>query len=455
MTPPKNPKPRPKVTPASFLDSLPFDRRLWRQDIAGSVAWARMLARQGIVSDKEAELIVMGLAAIREELDYGPFNLTGEDIHMAIEARLAQKIGEVAGKLHTGRSRNDQVALDLRLYVKETIGEAQGAIKGLQEALLGLAERHQSTALPGYTHLQRAQPVLLAHHLLAYFEMLERDRERFADGLKRADVLPLGSGALAGVPYPIDRDFLARELGFSQISTNSMDAVSDRDFVVEFLAASAMAMAHLSRLAEDIILWSSTEFGFVELGADYATGSSIMPQKRNPDAAELVRGKAGRVFGHLVGLLATLKGLPLTYNKDLQEDKEALFDAADTLLACLEISAGLVATLKVKEEAMARATQGGYLLATELADYLVGKGVPFRQAHGIVARLVAYAQGQGKELGELSLEEYRRFSPHFGEDARQISVASALAARRSVGGTAPERVAAALAAARRRLEGSG
>lgn len=452
MTPAKDQKKRSKTTPAAFLASLPFDRRLYRQDLAGSVAWARMLARQGIVSDKEAELLVMGLAAIREELDAGPFTLTGEDIHMAIEARLAQKIGEVAGKLHTGRSRNDQVAVDLRLWVKEAIGEATEAIKGLQGALVGLAERHAAVALPGYTHLQRAQPVLLAHHLLAYFEMLERDRERFADCLKRADVLPLGSGALAGVPYPIDRDFLARELGFSQISTNSMDAVSDRDFVVEFLAASAMAMAHLSRLAEDIILWASAEFGFVELGTDYATGSSIMPQKRNPDAAELVRGKAGRVFGHLVAMLTTLKGLPLTYNKDLQEDKEALFDAADTLLACLEVSAGMVATLKVKEEAMARATEGGYLLATELADYLVGKGVPFRQAHGIVGKLVTYAQGQGKGLGELTLEEYRRFSPHFGEDARQITVASALAARRSAGGTAPERVAEALAEARKRLE---
>jgi len=440
--------------PRQFMASLPFDRRLYKYDIQGSIAHARMLAKQGIISEKEAELIVMGLSSIREEIDKGtfPFRPEHEDIHMNIEARLYEKIGAVAGKLHTGRSRNDQVALDMRLFLREATGDTVRAIKALQKALLGLAEENRGVALPGYTHLQRAQPLLLAHHLLAYFEMFQRDRGRFADGLKRAEVLPLGSGALAGVPYPVDREFLARELGFSKISRNSLDAVSDRDFVLEYQAAAAIAMVHLSRLAEELVLWSSAEFGFVEVGEEYATGSSIMPQKRNPDAAELVRGKAGRVLGHLTGFLATMKALPLSYNRDMQEDKEALFDTVDTLNSCLEIMAGMVGGLRIKKERMEQAAQEGYILATDLADYLVKKGMPFREAHRTVKELVAYAMKKKKGLGELDLQEYHSFSPLFGKDVLAITLESSLQARRAPGGTAPETVERALKEARKGLE---
>src|SRR3990170_8994978 len=375
------------------MASLPFDRRLYKYDIQGSIAHARMLAKQGIITEKEAELIVMGLSSIREEIEKGefPFRPEHEDIHMNIEARLYEKIGEVAGRLHTARSRNDQVALDMRLFIKEAVAETLQRLAELQKALLGLAEKNKGLAMPGYTHLQRAQPVLLAHHLLAYLEMFQRDKGRFQDCGKRADVLPLGSGALAGVPYPIDRESLARELGFKEVSANSLDAVSDRDFVLEYQAAAAITMVHLSRLAEEIVLWSSAEFGFVEVGEEYATGSSIMPQKRNPDAAELVRGKSGRVFGHLTGFLATMKALPLSYNRDMQEDKEALFDTVDTLNSCLEIMAGMLGGLRMNKERMEQAAREGYILATDLADYLVKKGMPFREAHRTVKELVAYA----------------------------------------------------------------
>jgi argininosuccinate lyase len=315
-----------------------------------------------------------------------------------------------------------------------------------------LAEKNKGVLMPGYTHLQRAQPVLLAHHLLAYFEMFQRDRGRFADGLKRAEVLPLGSGALAGVPYPVDREFLARELGFSEIGRNSLDAVSDRDFVLEYQAAAAIAMVHLSRLAEEIVLWSSAEFGFVEVGEEYATGSSIMPQKRNPDAAELVRGKAGRVFGHLTGFLATMKALPLSYNRDMQEDKEALFDTVDTLNSCLEIMAGMLGGLRIKKERMEQAAREGYILATDLADYLVKKGMPFREAHRTLKELVAYAMKKKKGLGELDLQEYHSFSPLFETDVLAITLESSLQARRAPGGTAPETVERALKEARKGLE---
>jgi argininosuccinate lyase len=364
------------------------------------------------------------------------------------------KVGELGGKLHTARSRNDQIALDLRLFTKEAVAKTLTSLKSLQRALVGLAEANKDVVIPGYTHLQPAQPVLLAHHLLAYFEMLRRDSERFSDCLRRADVMPLGSGALAGVTYDVDREFLAQELGFSQISQNSVDAVSDRDFILEYEAAASICMMHLSRLAEEIILWSSEEFNFIELDEAYATGSSIMPQKKNPDVAELARGKTGRVYGHLMALLATMKALPLAYNRDLQEDKEGLFDVVDTLLATLEVFTGLVATLRVKSENTERAVKRGYILATDLADYLVRKGAAFRTAHDIVAKLVSQAIDKGKLFSELSLSEYQEFSPLFDKDVYAITVDSSLAARDVIGGTAPKQVAQALAAARKILRES-
>ncbi len=438
-----------------YTASIPFDRRLYNQDIAGSIAHARMLAKQGIISDKDAELMVMGLTSIREEIEQGTFTFRTdlEDIHMNIEARLIEKIGEVGQKLHTARSRNDQIALDMRLFAKEAISETIDKIVKLQKALLDLAEANKEVVMPGYTHLQRAQPVLFAHHLLAYFEMLQRDVGRFRDCLKRADVLPLGSGALAGVPYAIDREFLAQELGFSRVSENSMDAVSDRDFVIEYQAAASLAMMHMSRLAEEIVLWSAEEFGFVGLAAAYTTGSSIMPQKKNPDVAELARGKTGRVYGNLLALLTTMKALPLTYNRDMQEDKEGFFDTVDTLLSTLEVFTGMVATLEVKGEKTRQAAEAGYILATDLADYLVGKGVPFRQAHEVVGKLVQYAMEKRKDFGELSLSEYQSFSSLFAEDVYSISVATSLKARSARGGTAPEQVKEALKKARRSLGG--
>ena len=439
----------------NYTSSIQYDRRLYRQDIAGSIAHTRMLAKQGIVSEKEAELIVMGLVSIRDEIQGGafPWNADLEDLHINVEARLQEKLGsEVAGKLHTARSRNDQVSLDMRMYVKDAVCETVEGIRVLQAALLDVAEAQKSVLMPGYTHLQRAQPVLVAHHLLAYFHMLQRDRSRFLDCRRRADVLPLGSGALAGVPYDTDRDFLARELGFAEISPNSMDAVSDRDFLVEYHACAAMCMMHLSRLAEELILWSSQEFGFVRLADEYVTGSSIMPQKRNPDFAELARGKTGRVYGHLVGMLTMLKGLPLTYNRDLQEDKEGTFDTVDTLLATLEVFAGMVATMQVNAPEMARAAEDGYLLATDLADYLVrAKGLPFREAHGIVGDLCRYAASQGRGLQQLTMEEYRRFSPKFGEEVYSITPETSVSARDIPGGTAPGRVEESLNSARRLL----
>ena len=436
-----------------YTSSLPFDWRLYRHDINGSIAHAGMLAKQGIISAEEAEVIINGLVSVREEIEQGifQFKLELEDIHMAIEARLLELVGKVAGKLHTARSRNDQVALDMRLYVKEAIVNTLTGIRQLQRALISLAYENKSVVLPGYTHLQPAQPVLLPHHLLAYFEMLQRDVERFKDSLRRTDVMPLGSGALAGVTYNIDREFLARELGFSQITSNSMDAVSDRDFVIEYGAAASLCMMHLSRLAEEIILWSGAEFNFIELDEAYATGSSLMPQKKNPDVAELARGKAGRVYGRLVALLVMMKGLPLAYNRDMQEDKEGLFDTVETLLSTLEVFSNMIKTIKVKVENMERVVSRGYLLATDLADYLVSKGETFRNAHSIVARLVSYAIEKEKLFSELSLSEFKRFSPLFGEDAKSITVASSVALRDTIGGTAPKQVEKALAAAKKMI----
>ena len=436
-----------------YTASIPYDSRLYPYDIAGSIAHAKMLAKQGIISEKEAAVITKGLDSIQKEIEQGrfPFKTELEDIHMNIEAQLIEKVGEVGRKLHTARSRNDQVALDLRLFAKEAVSSSLAGLKSLHWALVSLAEANKGVVIPGYTHLQPAQPVLLAHHFLAYFEMLKRDADRFSDCLKRADVMPLGSGALAGVAYNIDRDFLARELGFSQISQNSIDAVSDRDFVLEYEAAASLCMMHLSRLAEEIILWSSEEFNFIELDEAYATGSSIMPQKKNPDVAELARGKTGRGYGRLMALLTTMKALPLSYNRDLQEDKEGFFDTVDTILTTLEVFTGMVETLRVKPENIEPAVKRGYMLATDLADYLVKKGEAFRTAHHIVARLVSQAMSQGKSLAELSLSEYKEFSPLFGEDVYSITVESSIAARDIIGGTAPERVAEALAAAKKLL----
>jgi len=433
-----------------YTSSLPFDWRLYRHDIRGSVAHTKMLAQQGIISQEEAKIIEKGLASIAEEIEQGKFQFKPEleDIHMAIEARLFELVGEVAGKLHTARSRNDQVALDLRLFTKEAISETLAKLRQFQQALINLAEENMNVVMPGYTHLQPAQPVLLAHHLLAYFEMFQRDVERFSDALKRTDVMPLGSGALAGVAYNIDREFLARELGFSQLSHNSMDAVSDRDFVIEYQADASICIMHLSRLAEEIILWSSAEFDFIELDDAYATGSSIMPQKKNPDVAELARGKTGRIYGRLMSLLTTMKALPLSYNRDLQEDKEGLFDTVDTLLSSLEVFSGMTGSLKIKAVNMERAANRDYILATDLADYLVRKGEAFRSAHGIIARLISYALEKGRALSQLSLNEYQRFSPLFSDDVYSVTVASSIAARNITGGTAPEQVARALARAK-------
>ncbi|MFC1987157.1 argininosuccinate lyase [Chloroflexota bacterium] len=436
---------------AKYTVSISFDWRLYPYDIAGSIAHAKMLAKQDVISAEEAKIITDGLAAIKKEIEQGKFQFNPEleDIHMNIEARLIEKVGEAGGKLHTARSRNDQVALDMRLFAKEAISQTMGRIRELQQVLVVLAEANKNVIMPGYTHLQRAQPVLLAHHLLAYFEMLQRDIDRFNDCLKRVDVMPLGSGAVAGVAYNIDREFLARELGFSQVSQNSLDAVSDRDFIVEYEADASLCMMHLSRLAEEIILWSSAEFDFIELDEAYATGSSIMPQKKNPDVAELVRGKTGRVYGHLMALLTTMKALPLSYNRDMQEDKEGFFDSVDTLLSSLEVFTGMVKTLRVKAENTKQAVGQGYILATDLADYLVKKGAAFRTAHDIVARLVSYAMEKGKLFSELKLTEYKGLSSLFEDDVYSITVESSLAARDNIGGTAPQRVEQALARAKK------
>lgn len=433
-----------------YTSSLPFDRRLYKQDIAASIAHTRMLAWQRIIAGEEAEAIVEGLTSIRDEIESGQFNFDTslEDIHMNIEGRLYEKIGNVAGKLHTARSRNDQVATDMRLYTKEAISETITKLKEVQAALLDLAEANKEVILPGYTHLQRAQPILLAHHLLAYFEMLQRDIERFGDCFKRVDVLPLGSGALAGLPYQVDRDLLAKELGFSQVSRNSMDAVSDRDFVIEYIAAASTVMMHISRLAEEIILWSSAEFGFIEVDDAYATSSSIMPQKKNPDVAELARGKTGSVYGDLMSILTTMKSLPLTYNRDLQEDKQSFFKTVDIVHSTLGVFAGMVRTLKVNPNVTCQAAGESYTLATDLADYLAGKGMPFREAHSVVAKLVRYAIEQGKSLQDMTLSEYQRFSTFFNEELHSINVESSVAARDVPGGTAPRRVEKALQEAR-------
>jgi len=434
-----------------FTGSLAFDRRLWPHDVAGSIAWARALARAGVLTPGERDAIVRGLEAVRGELAAGtfPFRPELEDIHMNVERRLQELVGEVGGKLHTGRSRNDQIALDERLYLREVVASADEWLRRVEETLVARAAETVDAPLPGYTHLQRAQPIVLAHHLLAYVFMLERDRGRLRDCGARADALPLGAGALAGTAFPVDREALARDLGFRAVTPNSLDAVSDRDYLLEFLAAAALTGMHLSRLATDLTLWATAEFGFVEFSDAFATGSSIMPQKKNPDAAELIRGKSGRLYGNLVAVLTTLKGLPLAYNSDMQEDKEPFFDSVDTLEAVLAILPPMLASLTFRTDRMRRAAGEHFATATDLADYLVRKGLPFRQAHAAVGRVVRYALDEGKALEDLGLAELRRFSPLIEGDVKDaITVDASLRARAVTGGTAPEAVRRALALAR-------
>lgn len=439
---------------SAYTVSLHYDRRLYKHDIVGSMAHVRMLTKQGILPQDDFDSIMDGLGQVKEEIEAGnfPWRDELEDIHMNIERRLFDKIGDVAGKLHTARSRNDQVSTDMRLYTKEAIQNLVVGVHDLRQALVGKAGEHTTTIMPGYTHVQRAQPVYFAHHMLAYFEMLGRDRERLLQAQARADVMPLGSGALAGVPYPIDREMVARELGFASISANSMDAVSDRDFVLDLLSASSTCMMHLSRLAEELVLWSSEEFEFIRLHDDYTTGSSMMPQKRNPDFAELARGKTGRVFGHLVAMLTVMKGLPMTYDRDMQEDKEALFDTVDVLQSTLAVMTGMVSTMGLNIDRLRDAAEGGNSLATDIADYLVIRGMPFREAHGVVAALSEQAVDEGVQLHELSLEAYRNHSTLFDESVLSIDVTTSLEARDVPGGTASRRVAEAVDAARETLE---
>jgi argininosuccinate lyase len=434
-----------------FTASIDFDKRLYRYDIQGSIAHARMLAKQGIIAPGEGETIIGGLESILADIeaDNFEFSVALEDIHMNIEARLIERIGPVGGKLHTARSRNDQVALDVRLYLRDEVQTVLDYLDRLQESLLAQAEANLAVIMPGFTHLQTAQPILFAHHLLAYYEMFRRDAGRMADLLARFNYLPLGAGALAGTTFPIDREFVAELLGFAGVTRNSLDSVSDRDFAVEFCAASAILMMHLSRLSEELILWSSADFDFVELSDAFCTGSSIMPQKKNPDVPELVRGKAGRVYGSLVSLLTLMKSLPLAYNKDMQEDKEPLFDTIDTVKGSLKVFADMIAQMRVKAENMRRAAARGFSTATDVADYVVRKGIPFRQAHEIVGKTVRYCIEHQKDIPELTLEEFRQFSPVIENDIYDfVTLEASVNARRTTGGTAREAVERELGRAR-------
>jgi argininosuccinate lyase len=437
-----------------YTASVFFDQRMAPQDIRGSLAHARMLARQSIIAQEDFAAIERGMAQIAEEIAAGSFvwNLDDEDVHLNIEKRLTALIGDAGKRLHTGRSRNDQVATDIRLWLRDSIDTIDMLLADFMRALLGVAAQHADTPLPGFTHLQVAQPVTFGHHLLAYVEMLKRDRERFADCRKRVNRLPLGAAALAGTTFPIDREFVAQELGFEAVCENSLDAVSDRDFAIEFCAAASLVMVHLSRLSEELILWMSPRVGFIDLADRFCTGSSIMPQKKNPDVPELARGKSGRVFGHLMGLLTLMKGQPLAYNKDNQEDKEPLFDTADTLVDTLRIFADLATGIRVKPEAMSAALRQGFATATDLADYLVKRGLPFRDAHEAVARAVRAAEAKGCDLSDLSLTELQSFSDLIGDDVFAVlTVAGSLAARDHIGGTAPNQVRAAISRLRATL----
>ena len=439
-----------------FTASIDFDKRMYRYDIQGSIAHCRMLAKQGIIAAEEADTIVAGLEGILADIEAGnfEFSVALEDIHMNIEARLIERIGPVGGKLHTARSRNDQVALDVRLYLRDEIKAILAYLDQLQESLLAQAEQNLAVIMPGYTHLQTAQPVLFAHHMLAYYEMMKRDAGRLMDVGKRLNVLPLGAGALAGTTFPIDREFVAEQLGFDGVTRNSLDSVSDRDFAIEFCAAASILMMHLSRLSEELILWSSADFNFIELTDAFCTGSSIMPQKKNPDVPELVRGKTGRVYGNLISLLTLMKSLPLAYNKDMQEDKEPLFDSIDTVKGSLKIFADMIALMKVKAENMRVAAARGFSTATDVADYCVRKGLPFRQAHEVVGKTVRYCVETGKDIPELSLDEFRRFSPLIENDIYDfVTLEASVNARRATGGTARAAVEREIARARAERQG--
>ncbi|OGI21629.1 MAG: argininosuccinate lyase [Candidatus Melainabacteria bacterium RIFOXYA12_FULL_32_12] len=424
-----------------FNSSIFFDQRLYKQDIEGSIAHVNMLGKQGIIPVEDAELIKKTLKEILADIEAGKveFDIAAEDIHMNVETILISRIGDVGKKLHTGRSRNDQVALDMRMYVKEEIQTIRSMIYKLQFALTAFAKKHTETIMPGYTHLQKAQPITLAHHLMAYFEMLKRDRERLLETYNRTNIMPLGSGALAATTYPLDRYAVAKELGFADITHNSLDGVSDRDFCIELMSDLSILMMHLSRFCEEIILWSSLEFAFVELDDAYSTGSSIMPQKKNPDVAELVRGKSGRVYGSLIALLTTMKSLPLAYNKDMQEDKEPTFDAIDTVKMCLPVFTAMIETMKVRKENMYESAQGGFTNATDAADYMVKKGLPFRDAHEVIGKLVLYCIQNNKALDELTLDEFKTFSPIFDQDVyKAISLEECVNRRNVIGGPSKE-----------------
>jgi len=435
---------------SNFTVSLAFDRRLYKYEIKTSIAHAKMLGAENIIPTEDSKKIISGLKTIESEIKSDKFVWKEdlEDIHMNVESRLYELIGDSAGKLHTGRSRNDQIATDVRLWVKDACVNLVKECKNLQFSLIELAENNIKTTLPGYTHLQRGQPILLAHHFLAYFEMINRDINRLQQVYNASDVMPLGSGAISGVPYPINREMVATELKFSKISRNSIDAVSDRDFIVEFLSSTSICMTHLSKLSEEVIIWSTEEFGFVTLSEQFTSGSSIMPQKRNPDFSELIRGKTGRVYGALVGILTILKGLPLAYNRDLQEDKEGLFDAYDTTLSCIKTANGIISTMKINTNAMEKAMKSSFILATDIADYLTNKGLPFRQAHIIMSSLSEHCRNQGKNLSNLTVEEFRSVSSYFDESVKDVSVDSSIKSRDIKGGTAPNRVTDELKAAK-------
>ena len=427
-----------------FHSSIAFDQRLYKHDIVGSIAHAKMLAKTGIITEEDASKIVSGLSDILADIEAGKveFSTSAEDIHMNVEMLLIQRIGEAGKRVHTGRSRNDQVALDMRMYMKEGCAETKALLTELIKALLHTAKAHVNSVMPGYTHLQKAQPITLAHHLMAYAEMFHRDVGRINDCVGRMDVMPLGSGALAGSTYPLDREMVKDVLGFAEISRSSLDAVSDRDFCIEFCACASMIMMHLSRFCEELVLWSSDEFRFIEMDDAYSTGSSIMPQKKNPDCAELIRGKTGRVYGDLAALLTIMKGLPLAYNKDMQEDKEATFDALDTVLACLELFTQMFASLRFDTEVMRKGASRGFTNATDAADYLVKRSVPFRTAHEIIGALVLGCIERGAAIEDLTLEELQEFSKEFSEDIFEaISLDTCVAGRKLTGGPAPETVA--------------
>ena len=437
-----------------FHSSISFDSRMYKQDITGSIAHARMLGRQGILSEEDVTAIVGGLEGILSDIEAGKvsFSPHDEDIHMNVERLLTERIGDAGKRLHTGRSRNDQVALDFRMYMLTEEDETIDALKALANAIIGIAEDNLETIMPAYTHLQKAQPTTLAHYMMAYCQMFLRDIDRLKDVKKRTDSMPLGSGALCGTTYPLDREYVAQQLGFSAVTPNSMDGVSDRDFAIEYLAAASMIMMHLSRFCEELILWSTGEFAFVSMDDAYSTGSSIMPQKKNPDMAELIRGKTGRVYGDLMGLLTVMKGLPLAYNKDMQEDKEGVFDAADTVISCLKVFTGMVSTLTFKKENMHATAGRGFTNATDAADYLVKKGMPFRDAHAVIGELVLGCEKRGIALADLSLEELKQHSELFGEDVYEsISLETCVGKREVTGGPAPHCVQTHIAQAKEYL----